>query len=135
MGKKADWQKECIEAFEESKAHLISKGGASVSKHVINEILEIEDFPTEADAIHPVQEEKLLKAIFFAHAHAVENVISTIIQMLKDGVLEANGDKAHKVAKKLRQQDEDIADEDLELEPDGDDEEDDSPYNLSDDEN
>jgi hypothetical protein len=117
---KTKWQEECIEAMEGIKGYLISKGGNAVSKNVITEILEIEGFPSEADAIHPITEENLLKAIFFSHAHAVENVINTVIQMLKDGVLEANGDMANKIANQLREQNEYLANEELTLEDDDD---------------
>jgi len=44
--------------------------------------------------------------------------------MVEDDVLQPNGDMASKVAKKLRDQNEDTPEEDMELEPDEDD------YNL-----
>jgi hypothetical protein len=109
---KAVWAKEAVEAFNQTKSFMITKGGTSVSKHIIRNMLEIEDFPSESDAIHPIEEEKLLKAIFFAHAHAVDSIFNTIIRMVEDGVLEPNGNMANKVAEKLRQENEIDEDDD-----------------------
>ena len=132
---KAQWVKEAIEAMEEAKMMLIKKGGASVSKHIISDILEIEGFPSEADQIHPIEEEKLLKSIFFAHAHAVESVFNTIVRMIQDGVLEPNGVMAKKVADKMREEEaQELANMELLDDDDPDDDDDDdnnNPYSLS----
>lgn len=129
---KQQWVKEAIEAMHEAKAILIGKGGQQVSKHIFSEILEIEGFPSDAEQIHPVEEEKLFKAIFYAHAHAADSIFNTVIRMIEYGVLEPNGNMAKKVAQKLRHEQEIDDVDNMELEPDEDD--DNEPYHLEDEE-
>jgi hypothetical protein len=113
------WKKEAIESFEQAKSFLITNGGKQITTKIMHEVLEIEEFPSESEAIHPVEEEKLLKALFYVHANAVDSIVNTVIRMINDGVLEPNGDKAKEVADKLRADNE----EDFNLEEDQDDEE------------
>ena len=101
---KQEWKKDALESFEQAKSYLIQKAGKAITTKIMHEVLEIEDFPSEADAIHPVEEEKLLKALFYVHANAIDSVVNTVIRMIEDGVLEPNGNKAKEVADKLREE-------------------------------
>jgi len=112
------WKKEAIESFEQVKSFLITNGGKQITTKIMHEVLEIEEFPSESEAIHPVEEEKLLKALFYVHANAVDSIVNTVIRMINDGVLEPNGDKAKEVADKLRADNK----EDFNIEEDQDDE-------------
>lgn len=97
------WQKDAIESFEQSRSFIIGGGGMRVVKKVMQEVFEIEDFPGDRDAIHALHEEKLVKGIFLAHAIAASKLIDTIIDMIKNGVLEPNGDKAAELAQEMRE--------------------------------
>lgn len=110
MNKK--WRKDAIESFEQAKTFLIGNAGMKSVSNVMNEILEIENFPNDRETIHAVTEENLVKALFLCHANAVSRMITIVQRMIKDGVLEPNGDKARKMAEKI--------DADIEVESDDD---------------
>ena len=96
------WREEAIEAFEESKKHFIAKGGRHMTEHVFAEMLCL-DFPTGPDNLLNLREGDVGKAIFLAHAQGVESVIESVIQMIRDGVLVPDGDRAAQVARKIRE--------------------------------
>lgn len=100
---KKQWQKDAIESFEQSRSFIIGEGGMRVAKKVMSDVFEIEDFPGDRDTIHAITEEKLVQGIFLAHAIAASKLIDTIVDMLKNGVLEANGDKAAELAQEMRE--------------------------------
>ena len=97
------WREEAIEAFEEVKRHIIAKGGKNMTEHIFSEMLRL-DFPTDPDNLQNLREEDLGKAIFLAHAKGVESVTKTIIQMIQDGLLVPDGDRAAEVARKIREE-------------------------------
>lgn len=109
---KKKWRKEALESFETAKSYIIGKGGMSVVHKIVSEILEIEDFPSERETIHAIQEDKLVKGIFMAHAIAVTKVFECVTEMIKDGVLEPNGDRAAEMVAKIEAEEEDEEDED-----------------------
>lgn len=115
---KKQWQKDAIESFEQSRSFIIGEGGMRVAKKVMADVFEIEDFPGERDTIHALTEEKLVKGVFLAHAIAASKLIDTIVDMLKNGVLEANGDKAAELAQEMRQKAAEDEDEDENAEED-----------------
>jgi len=122
--KQEEWKKECLEALQEAKEYYIRHQGKQVVEQIFQNILEVDDFPSQRDTIYPVTEEKMVQSIWYSTAQAVESVFNTVIRMVEDDVLQPNGDMASKVAKKLRDQNENTPEEDMELEPDEDD------YNL-----
>lgn len=105
------WNKECIESLELAKIQFITKGSMRFASHAIKNILDVEEFPSEEHAVHPVEEGKLLKAMFMCHAGAIEQLMGTVIRMIEDGILNADGDMAKKMADKIRSQMEKSEDE------------------------
>jgi hypothetical protein len=99
MNKK--WRKDAIESFEQAKIFLIGNAGMKSVANIVSEILEIENFPNDKETIHAVTEENLVKALFICHANAISRMISIVQRMIKDGVLEPNGEKARKMAEKI----------------------------------
>lgn len=96
------WQNDAIKSFEEAKSFIIGSGGMKVVSKVFEDIFEVDQFPSEPDTIHPLREETLVKGLFLCHAIAVTKIVDTVIDMLKSGTLEANGDKAKIQAEKLK---------------------------------
>lgn len=101
--KQKQWNKDCCDSLELAKLQFITKSSHKFAAHAMTDVLEIEEFPSEPEAIHPVEEAKLLKALFMCHAAAVQQTLDCVIQMIRDGVLNADGDKASEVAKKLKE--------------------------------
>lgn len=72
-----------------------------MTKHLIAETLRL-DYPTDPDKLLSLREEDTGQPISFAHAHGVESVANTVIQMIRDGVVVSDGDKAAVVAQKMK---------------------------------
>jgi hypothetical protein len=94
------WREEAIESFEEAKEHFASEYGKKAVLEVLTEILG-PDFPGSPDTLHTMREEDILKATFYAHCMGVSRVVDTLIRMIRDGVLNPDGDRAREVAARL----------------------------------
>jgi hypothetical protein len=94
------WREEAIESFEQAKEHFAHEYGKAAVLEVLKEILG-PDFPGSPDTLHTLREEDILKATFYAHCMGVSRVVDTLIRMIRDGVLNPDGDRAKEVAASL----------------------------------
>ena len=101
------WRQEAIESFEEAKEHFASEYGKKAVLEVLTEILG-QDFPGSPETLHTLREEDILKATFYAHCMGVSRVVDTLIRMIRDGVLNPDGDRAREVAARLEQAEEKV---------------------------
>ena len=115
-------KKMMMEAFKESKAHMIQSGTKIIGK-ICGEVMEMESFGDNPETIHTLQEESIVKGLFFAHAAAVEKYCDMIVRMLDEGVLKVDKDSLSKAADSIRKSLEKLDEEgDDEDEDEGDDE-------------
>jgi hypothetical protein len=96
------WREEAIESFEQAKEHFAHEYGKAAVLEVLTEILG-PDFPGSPDTLHTMREEDILKATFYAHCMGVSRVVDTLIRMIRDGVLNPDGDKAREVAARMEE--------------------------------
>jgi len=101
------WREEAIESFEQAKEQFAHKYGKAAVMEVLKEILG-PDFPGSPDTLHTLREENILKATFYAHCMGVGRVVDTLIRMIRDGVLNPDGDRAREVAARLEQAEEKV---------------------------
>ena len=103
MSKDKD-QEAVIEGFKKAKHFMIAKVSTHVAGMIMKQVLEIEDFPSEPEAIHALQEQVILKGLFAAHASAIDSAFNTVIKMVQEGVLVGDGEKARILAEQLSSQ-------------------------------
>ncbi len=89
-------KKAFLEALEDSKQDIIGRSTPKVVSEAMGKVLELEEYGESPEAIHTMQEGKLVKALFFCHAIAIDRYANLVIRMIKDGVLEVNVDNIGK---------------------------------------
>ena len=117
-------KKMMMEAFKESKSHMIQSGTKIISK-ICGEVMEMESFGEDPETIHTLQESSIVKGLFFAHAAAVEKYCDMIVRMIDEGVLKVDKDSLSKAADSVRkglEAMEELADSDEDDEDEEDDE-------------
>ena len=119
--KKEGVKRAVIEAFQEAKKTLIGFGSISAQR-VFKQVLEIpdDDFGNDPEQIHAVQEGRLVAALFTMHGVAIDKMTKIFCDMIEQGVLVADPDKAGKVAKQKKEEVEKMMEE---MEDDGEGEE------------
>jgi|GEM_PF-6563048 len=86
------------EALEEIKGRMIKDGGQKIVPGVIENILEVDDYPRGDEAGYYIQETMLEKLIWTTHAIACTKIFDTFIKMVKDGAVKVDEKKVSKMA-------------------------------------
>jgi hypothetical protein len=92
MDKTSALKQAFMQALEESKHEIIGKSTPKVVSQVMDKILELEEYGKSPEAIHTMQEGKLVEALYFCHAIAINKYADLVIQMIKDGLFLVNAD-------------------------------------------
>jgi hypothetical protein len=86
------------DALEEIKGKMIKDGGLKIVPGVIENILEVEDYPRGDEAGYYIQETMLEKLIWTTHAIACNKIFDTFIKMVKDGAIKVDEKQVTKLA-------------------------------------
>jgi hypothetical protein len=86
------------EALDEIKMRMIKDGGKMIVPGIIENILEVEDYPRGEESGYYIQEEMLEKLIWTTHAVTCSKIFGTFIDMVKEGAINVNANQITKLA-------------------------------------